>query len=311
MPGTLWFREGPVFVSSFDQSLFVIDSSFEFRHLSLMPGFLRGRAPLASTLSAPLMHPDPWQSLRGRTTARIALGRAGGSLGTAACLAFAADHADARDAVYSELDTAALSAVLPAPVLLLRSRAIDRKTYLHRPDLGRQLDDASVGLLENTSNRGADVVLIAADGLSAAAAQNHAPAVIQNLMECLSGAGISLAPLCVATQARVAIGDRIGSLLHARMSVILIGERPGLGLADSLGAYLTHAPAVGKTDADRNCVSNIHPQRLPPAAAARTLLWLIRQSLIRQLSGVALKDESAPALPVQSLQSTGAEPALD
>lgn len=247
------------------------------------------------------MPPDPWHSLRTRTTARIALGRAGGSLPTNQCLAFAADHADARDAVFSELDVAALERAMGQPMLLLHSRATDRTIYLQRPDLGRQLDDASAVLLQSKTTTETDVALIVADGLSATAAQLHAPVVVNHLIELLAPAGFTLAPICVVKQARVAIADQIGSLLKARLSIILIGERPGLGVADSLGAYLTYQPTVGKTDADRNCVSNINPRHLPPPAAAGTLFWLIQQALRRQLSGVQLKDESAH--PAYSLQA--------
>jgi ethanolamine ammonia-lyase small subunit len=239
------------------------------------------------------MHADPWSSLRSRTSARIALGRAGGSLPTDQCLSFAADHADARDAVYSELDLPALQQSLGVPLVPLHSLAPDRDTYLKRPDLGRRLNQGSAAQLRSISKDEVDISLIIADGLSATAAQRHAAAVVIPLLSLLKAKGFSLAPLCVVQQARVAIEDEIGSLLHAKLAVILIGERPGLGTADSLGAYLIHQPQIGKTDADRNCISNIHPRHLPPAAAADALLWLIEQSLVRKISGVALKDDRA------------------
>jgi ethanolamine ammonia-lyase small subunit len=241
---------------------------------------------------------DPWSQLREQTTARVALGRAGGSLPTAAVLAFAADHAAARDAVYSELDVPALqSAMAPLglPTLVLRTQATDRQSYLQRPDLGRKLDTTSVTAVQAVAGTETDIALIVADGLSALATQSHAADVLANLIPRLRGYGFRLAPLSIVTQARVAVQDQIGSLLHARVAVILIGERPGLGSADSVGAYLVHNPVVGNTDADRNCVSNIRPQQLSPAAAANTLAWLIEQSLVRRISGVRLKDESAPA----------------
>jgi ethanolamine ammonia-lyase small subunit len=220
------------------------------------------------------------------------MGRAGGSLPTKDCLGFAADHADARDAVYSELDVPALERALECPVLLLQSRAAERAVYLQRPDLGRRLESASAAMFGDKTRTGVDLALIVADGLSAVAAQRHAADVVRHLLALITTAGFTVGPLCVVKQARVAIADEIGSLLHARISIILIGERPGLGFADSLGAYLTYQPTVGKTDADRNCVSNINPRCLPPAAAAATLFWLTEQALRRQLSGVHLKDES-------------------
>lgn len=240
------------------------------------------------------MIPDPWSKLRQHTPARIALGRAGGSLPTAELLAFASDHADARDAVYSELNVDSLTdslSTLNLPILSLRSRAADRQTYLKRPDLGRRLDEESVAIVSESAIQEVDVALIIADGLSAVAAQRHAAAVLSHLVALLQQRRFSLGPICVVTQARVAIQDEIGSLLQAGVSVILIGERPGLGAADSLGAYLVHGPAIGNTDAQRNCVSNIRTGQLNPSSAANVLAWLIEQSLVRSISGVALKDD--------------------
>lgn len=245
------------------------------------------------------MTDDPWKQLRAYTGARIALGRSGGSLPTREVLAFAAAHAAARDAVHSELDWDAMELSLRPiglPVLRLESQAVDRATYLRRPDLGRRLNDESRGRLDRLS-RGAgadsqlDVALIVADGLSALAAQRHAPVVLESLVASLRAAGLRVSPLCIVRMARVAIEDEIGAALGARAAVILIGERPGLGSPDSLGAYTIFEPAPGKTDADRNCVSNIRPAGLVPRAAAETIAWLIRESLRRKISGVALKDD--------------------
>ncbi len=244
------------------------------------------------------MTDDPWSRLRRFTPARIALGRAGSSLPTAAWLAFAADHADARDAVHAELDVdtfTAAAAPLGLPVLALRSAAADRATYLQRPDLGRRLDGASAARVRAAAGE-FDVALVVADGLSAAAVSRHAVALLTALLPRLRG--LRVGPLCVVSQARVAVMDEVGSLVGARSTVILIGERPGLAVPDSLGAYLTYGPSVGNTDAARNCVSNIRPAGLPPAAAAQTLAWLLTESLHRRLSGVALKDDRPPgALP--------------
>jgi ethanolamine ammonia-lyase small subunit len=256
------------------------------------------------------MHADPWSPLKSRTSARIALGRAGGSLPTKECLAFAADHADARDAVYSELDVPALQQSLGVPLVSLHSQAADRDTYLKRPDLGRRLNATSSDQLRSITGDEVDIALIIADGLSATAAQRHATALVVPLFTALKTNGFSIAQPCVVQQARVAIEDEIGSLLHAKLAVILIGERPGLGTADSLGAYLVHQPQIGKTDADRNCISNIHPRHLPPAAAADALLWLIAQSLLRKISGVALKDDRALPQSIAPLRDAD-NPALD
>ncbi len=238
-----------------------------------------------------MLQQDPWFGLKSRTSARIALGRAGGSLPTGACLAFAADHADARDAVYSRLDLIKLQTSLPSAAIALHSQASDRATYLKRPDLGRRLDAQSKHTLQARAAEAADVALIVADGLSATAAQEHAGAVVTPLINLLQSRHFSIAPLCIVEQARVAIQDEIGLLLNATIAVILIGERPGLGTSDSLGAYLVHTPAIGKTDADRNCISNIHPRHLPPIQAAEALFWLIEQARSKGFSGVMLKDD--------------------
>ncbi|MBW8780117.1 MAG: ethanolamine ammonia-lyase subunit EutC [Burkholderiales bacterium] len=238
---------------------------------------------------------QPWASLRRYTAARIALGRAGASLPTAAHLAFQQAHAEARDAVHMPLDVDALLAGLRAlgeAPLRVTSRAPDRATYLQRPDLGRRLDDASTAMLTALQAPETDLAFVLADGLSALALQRQALPLFSALRErLLLEGGWTWAPPAVATQARVAIGDEVGALLNARCVVVLIGERPGLSAPDSLGVYFSWAPRVGLVDAQRNCLSNVRPQGLPPAAAAAKLHGLLREARTRQLSGVALKDE--------------------
>lgn len=248
-------------------------------------------------------HSDPWSALRRFTAARIALGRAGASLPTAEVLDFAIAHAAARDAVHAGLDVEALRAdiePLQLPVLLLATLARDRLTYLQRPDLGRRLDQESRLALDAARGSETDVVFIIADGLSAPAAQRQAPPLLARLLPMLAGTGLRVGPICIALQARVAIEDEIGEALGAKLAVILIGERPGLGTAESLGAYLVFDPAPGRTDAQRNCISNIRPGGLGTPAAAQTLHYLITESLRRRISGVGLKDDR-PALDASDL----------
>jgi ethanolamine ammonia-lyase small subunit len=238
---------------------------------------------------------DPWSDLRSLTSARIALGRAGGSLPTAEVLGFSAAHAAAREAVWTELDLDRLEAELAPlelPVLRVASSAPDRATYLRRPDLGRRLDEAGGTRLEQAAPPGGcDVAVIIGDGLSAIAAQAHAPALAFDLVARLRARGLRLGPLALARQARVALEDPIGEALGARAAVILLGERPGLGSPDSLGAYLVFGPRPGRTDAQRNCVSGIRPGALPVPAAAELLGWLVGEALRRGLTGVELKDD--------------------
>jgi ethanolamine ammonia-lyase small subunit len=241
--------------------------------------------------------------LRQLTPARVGLGRAGASLPTQALLEFALDHARARDAVHANFDVPAVVSGLQGlglETLVVSSCAIDRAEYLRRPDRGRKLDALSHDLLAGHHRRACDCALVIADGLSPSAVTSHAVELVRNLLPRLTSAGIAIGPAVVAVGARVALGDAIGALVGARMIVMLIGERPGLSAPGSLGAYLTFAPKPGLTDADRNCVSNIHPAGLGADEAAFKIAWLIREGLARQISGVALKDESSvqPALRV-------------
>ena len=243
---------------------------------------------------------DPWHRLRQNTPARIALGRAGGSIPTSELLDFQLAHALARDAVHQPFDAGQLDrdlAALGQPILHLATAAPDRQTYLLRPDLGRQLTDGARQQLASSRNPdGYDVSITLSDGLSALAAHRQIPPLLSDLLPRLAAGQLRLAPLTIVPLARVAVQDEIGHALGAKLSLILLGERPGLGSPDSLGAYLVYNPRPGNTDADRNCVSNIRPQGLPPPAAADLLHYLITQSLRRQISGVSLKDDRDPRL---------------
>lgn len=233
----------------------------------------------------------PWARLREYTDARIALGRAGTSLPTAELLRFGQAHALARDAVLTVAD---FSGLHPADSIQIRSMAAHRSEYLRRPDLGRRLHPESAALLRVArTDPPPDVLVIVSDGLSAVAAQRHVQAVLDVLLPGLEAFGLTVAPLLLATQARVALADEAAQLLGARLVIHLIGERPGLSSPDSLGAYLTYAPVVGTLDSARNCVSNIRTAGLDAGVAARRLLYLTVEALRRGLSGIELKDESA------------------
>jgi ethanolamine ammonia-lyase small subunit len=248
--------------------------------------------------AAPAVAADPWAELRSHTPARIALGRAGTSLPTTEVQRFAAAHAQARDAVHVPLEVQGLTATLQGDgwaTLAVQSRAATREAYLKRPDWGRRLDEASSQVLQPSSGGAFDLAIVVADGLSAQAAMRHAPPLLHALRAELAGM-LRLAPLVIASQARVALGDEVGALLQVRAVLILLGERPGLSSPDSLGAYLTHAPQVGCNDAQRNCISNIRPEGLSSDVAARRIAWLLREALRRRISGVALKDDSETAL---------------
>jgi ethanolamine ammonia-lyase small subunit len=236
--------------------------------------------------------------LRDFTPARVGLGRAGGSVPTRELLAFQLAHAHARDAVHARLDPQALALELsPRKCLLVHSAAPDRSTYLRRPDLGRQLNEESGRLL--SAERGIyDAVFVIADGLSALAVERHGARVLENILAKLDGLPWNLAPIVIAEQGRVAIGDEIADRLGASLVVVLIGERPGLSSPDSLGIYLTWNPRPGVTDADRNCISNIWAEGLSYEAAAHRLFFLMTEARSRKLSGIALR-ENASSLQIE------------
>lgn len=238
---------------------------------------------------------DPWLELAARTPARIALGRTGASLPTREVLSFALAHAQARDAVHARLDRDAIAvrlAELGLSSVTIESDAQDRATYLRRPDFGRRLSAASFARLLAAGKPACDIALMIADGLSATAVEHHAVPVVAALLTHFDRLRVSLGPVAIAEGARVALGDEVGALLGARLVAVLIGERPGLTAPDSLGIYVTYAPRPGRTDAERNCISNVRPQGLAPELAAARLAWLIDAALRRGLTGVDLKDES-------------------
>jgi ethanolamine ammonia-lyase small subunit len=251
-------------------------------------------AEAADPANRSLAQADCWGSLRALTPARLALGRAGASLPTDEVLRFGWDHAQARDAVQTRLDVETLQrdiGALGLAMLRVASRATDRAIYLMRPDLGRRLDPDDARALEQAPGSGCDLAVVVADGLSSLAVQRHAPALLAEVIRA-APSDWRFSPVVIATQARVALGDEIGERLRAGMVAMLIGERPGLSSPDSLGIYLTWQPRVGRTDAERNCISNVRPQGLGYAQAAHKLVWLCREARQLKLTGVGLKDRS-------------------
>ena len=230
--------------------------------------------------------------LKQYTPARVGLGRVGHAPPLSATLEFQLAHAEARDAVWKSPDWAALERGiewLGPRVLRLKSRVADRAQYLLRPDLGRRLHPESRKMLENVGSGPCDVALVLADGLSGAALDAQALELLNALLPLLEGRGYSLGPIVLVQDARVALGDEVGEVLGAQTVLVLIGERPGLSSAHSLGLYLTHHPKVGRTDADRNCISNVQAQGLSPLEAARKLLGLLEGARALGRSGVDLK----------------------
>ncbi|MCG9699913.1 ethanolamine ammonia-lyase subunit EutC [Vibrio natriegens] len=252
---------------------------------------------------------NPWDKLREFTSARIALGRSGNSVPTDELLSFQLDHAQAMDAVHCTLNVDSLVAQLSdsysilkqtlEPPVVVTSKVTDRFMYLQRPDLGRQLDEASWNTLEaigKEHNTELDLAIVIADGLSSVAIQNHALPVISRLVSLMSGDEEhqwNLAPIAIVKQGRVAVGDDVGECFNAKAVLVLIGERPGLTSPDSMGMYLTWAAKRGSKDSDRNCISNVRPQGLNYDDACQRAFYLLKEARRLQLSGVNLKDRSA------------------
>ncbi len=238
---------------------------------------------------------DPWQQLKSFTRARIAIGRVGSSLPTKEVLDFGLSHAMARDAVHLALDVDALEADIKShdfPTIRAKSMAPDRASYLLRPDWGRRLNEQSLSNLQNLHQaKPIDLLIVVGDGLSSLAVARHVVPLLKEMRHYLPG-DWHTGHVVIASQARVALGDEIGQALGARMVAMLIGERPGLSSPDSLGIYLTYNPKLGLSDADRNCISNVRPEGLQYAAAAKKLVWLAKEAMRLKISGVALKDES-------------------
>ena len=240
---------------------------------------------------------EPTLDLRNLTPARVSLLRTGSSLATQEILAFSQAHAQARDAVYTTLATPTLLEALHRRHLnpiQVHSAAPDRPTYIRRPDLGRTLNASSTDRLRALPPTPGRLTIILADGLSALAANRHAIPLLDALLPQLTR--FQLTPIILAEQARVALADEIGQILQSQLTLILIGERPGLSSPESLGAYLTWNPYPGRTDADRNCISNIRHEGLDYATAAAKILDLCRQAQTLQLTGTALKE--GPLQPV-------------
>jgi ethanolamine ammonia-lyase small subunit len=251
---------------------------------------------------------NPWQGLKQFTDARIALGRAGSSIPTSESLSFQLDHARAIDAVHCALDIPQLVQALsssqlvadntPQPPMVVNSKATDRVMYLQRPDLGRQLNEASWQALvdyRHVADQVFDLAIVVADGLSSTAIQRHAVPVIECLLAELADDAHdwSIAPITVVSQGRVAAGDDVGECLKAKIVMILIGERPGLTSPDSMGFYMTWHPLRGAKESSRNCISNIRPEGLTYNDASRRACYLLRESLKLGISGIELKDRSS------------------
>jgi len=245
-----------------------------------------------------------WARFRAATPARIGLGRSGDAVCTGALLDYQLAHAQARDAISRGVDFAALAARIGRPTRHVHSQAADRPMFIRRPDLGRRLAAPSrAQLAADRSDPPWDVAFILADGLSSAAIEDYAAAMLNAAL--LQAEGLRVAPIILAEQARVALSDEIGAILNARLAVMLIGERPGLSVRNSLGIYMTFDPVPGRTDGERNCISNIHADGLSIARAAEKLGWLMAESRRLQATGFFLKEDAGSKPPARIADKPG------
>lgn len=244
---------------------------------------------------------EEFANIRQFTAARIGIGRSGGSLTTEQILDFDLAHARARDAVNHDFNATAFIEKFnqmifeleqPIETIVLHSMAKDKSTYLKRPDFGRKLHADSIDNLKN-QEKGLDLAIIISDGLSARAVESQVLPLLQCWLPMLRNATIRIAPILVVPGARVGISDHVGELLRPRATVILLGERPGLATPESLGAYFTFEARAGRTDADRNCISNIHADGLSSKDAAEMLQSLLIGATRLGLGGVRLSEALA------------------
>ncbi len=247
------------------------------------------------TTNTDILEPDCWEELRQFTDARIALGRTGASLPTKEVLGFSLSHARAKDAIHTPFDRASVATKLRQMGLEsinVSSAAPNRAIYLTRPDLGRKLSQDSREELLEKDYPPVDVALFIGDGLSSKAVHKQAVPLIGHLMSYMKDLDLKIAPVVLAEQSRVALGDEVGALLNAKLVAVLIGERPGLSSPDSLGVYITYNPMVGRLESDRNCISNIRPEGLSYEKAAFKMAWLIENAFAMGKTGIELKDRS-------------------
>ncbi len=234
------------------------------------------------------------EKIKSLTMARVGLSTVGTALSTAEILQLRLAHAQARDAVLRPWDGALTARELRrtgVSVIEIATNCASRSEYLVRPDLGRQLAPESQRILAQEA-RGVDVVFIISDGLSSLAIDRHLLGLWPHLQRMSEALRLSF-QIVVAPFARVAVSGEIGKCLSARVAVMVVGERPGMSAADSVGIYMTYDPAPGQTDADRNCISSIRePDGLSYKSATQTLTYLIESCMRLKLSGVRLKDGS-------------------
>jgi ethanolamine ammonia-lyase small subunit len=231
---------------------------------------------------------DGLQALMAATTARIGVGRAGPRYRTASLLLFQADHAVTQDALYRDVDQKLLDEF---GLFTVQTKVTGGKQeYLLRPDLGRQLNDEAKRLIVERCVKNANVQLVVGDGLSAAAVEANLRQILPVIQQGVQASGLTIGTPFFIKYARVGVMNAVGDLLKPDVVVLLIGERPGLGRAESLSAYMGYKPKYGDSDADRDVVCNIFENGgLNPLEAGAVVVQIAQKMRRHQASGVKLK----------------------
>ena len=226
---------------------------------------------------------DLYEEMKQATPARIGVWRCGPRPLTDTLLRFRADHAVAQDSVLGEVDP---QFPLRYGMIPVQTMCTDKDHYLTRPDLGRKLDENSLSIISENCSKGAQIQIIVSDGLSSKAVEANIPDLLPALLQGLKGLGVTVGTSIFVKYGRVAVMDIIGELLKPEASVILIGERPGLGTAESMSAYMGYNPRIGMVESERCVISNIHKGGVPAVEAGAHLATVLKKILDAKASGV-------------------------
>jgi len=245
----------------------------------------------------PVTWPDLIERIRARTPARVLADRAGAAYRTTTQLILRQDHAAARDAVWRELDLErdfGWEFVQQWKLFLVSTMAATKDEYLRRPDLGRQFDESARTEIAARCPARADIQIVVGDGLSVTAVATQVPTLLPLLMEKCQSRGWKMGQPFAVQYCRVGVMNHVGELLTPKVVVLLIGERPGLATAESLSAYMAYRPQAGQSDANRNLISNIHSRGVSAEAAPSRIISVAEQMMLRETSGVQLKEDLPP-----------------
>lgn len=224
--------------------------------------------------------------LKKTTNARICVGRAGDRIKTETLLKFRADHAVAMDAVWSYVDEGIVDKL---GFFKIQTLIEDKEQYIKRPDLGRKFSEETLNSIKNNCKNNVDVQIIAADGLSSHAINANLEDIYSIIMDGVEAKGYKVGTPIFVKYGRVATMDKISEVLNAKVTVLLVGERPGLATGESMSSYMAYESSILKPESQRTVVSNIHKNGTPPVEAGAQIVHLIEIMMREKKSGVELK----------------------